>query len=232
MRLMNRPAGAQLTPDLAESRWRRLLLARAGTRLITAATLGSAVFALTMALTAWQVALLAGLDTTTGVVVVWVFIAVWSRTSDETAHLARREDDSRAAAHVLLVSAAVASLVAVGFGLVKAAGEDSWAKIAITALAVVSVALSWAAVQATYTLRYAHRYYGEHGGIDFNEESAPDYRDFAYVAFTIGMTYQVSDTNLTSRSIRRIATEHALLSYLFGTVIVAVMINVVAGLVR
>jgi uncharacterized membrane protein len=197
-----------------------------------AAALGSTVFAFTMALTAWQVALLAGLDTTTGVVVVSVFIAVWNRTSDETAGLARREDDSRAASHVLIVSAAVASLVAVGFGLLKAAGEDSFAKTAITALAVLSVALSWAAVQATYTLRYAHLYYGEHGGIDFNEESAPDYRDFAYVAFTIGMTYQVSDTDLTSRSIRRMATEHALLSYLFGTVIVAVMINVVAGLVR
>ena len=211
---------------------RPLLHARSDVRLIVAAGIGIAVFASTMALSPWQVAVLTGWDTTSAVVVIWVFIATWTKTANDTARLATKEDDSRAAADVLIVSAAVASLVAVGFGLLKAADEHALAKGAMTAVAVVSVALSWAAVQATFTLRYARLYYGEGGGIDFNDDSDPDYRDFAYLALTIGMTYQVSDTDLTSKALRRAATQHALLSYLFGTVIVAMMINVVAGLVR
>jgi uncharacterized membrane protein len=83
-----------------------------------------------------------------------------------------------------------------------------------------------------FTLRYARTYYAEGGGIDFNGDRPPDYRDFGYVAFTIGMTYQVSDTDLTSNSLRRTALRHALLSYLFGIVVVAITINVVAGLLR
>jgi uncharacterized membrane protein len=206
--------------------------ARSDVRLLVAAALGIAVFASTMALSPWQVAVLSGWITTSAVVVIWVFIATWTKTADDTARLATKEDDSRAAADVLIVSAAVASLVAVGFGLLKAADEHAFAKGAMTAVAVVSVALSWAAVQATFMLHYARLYYGDGGGIDFNDEADPDFRDFAYLALTIGMTYQVSDTDLTSKALRRAATWHALLSYLFGTVIVAVMINVVAGLVR
>ena len=88
-------------------------------------------------------------------------------------------------------------------------------------------------VQTVFTLRYARLYYGGFaGGIDFNEDDPPDYRDFSYLAVTIGMTYQVSDTNLGAKAIRRTATRHALLSYLFGTVVVAVMINVVASLLH
>jgi uncharacterized membrane protein len=206
--------------------------ARAGERLVASAAAGAAVFASTMAFTPWQLAVLGGWDAASAVAIIWVFVATGTKTSAETAGMATREDDSRAAADGLIMSAAVASLVAVGFGLLKAAEAHGAAKGIITAIAALSVALAWAAVQATFTLRYARLYYSENGGIDFNEESAPDYRDFAYLAVTIGMTYQVSDTNLTSKSLRRAATQHALLSYLFGTVIVAMMINVVAGLVR
>ena len=70
------------------------------------------------------------------------------------------------------------------------------------------------------------------GGIDYNDDDPPDYRDFAYLALTIGMTYQVSDTDLTARPIRRAALRHALLSFLFGSVIVAVTINIVASLLN
>ena len=84
-----------------------------------------------------------------------------------------------------------------------------------------------------FALRYAHLYYNEPvGGIDFAGEESPDYRDFAYLSFTIGMTFQVSDTAVSARSIRRTITRHALLAYLFGTVIVAILINVTAGLIR
>ena len=167
-------------PD--ETAERPLLHARAGVRLLVAAGLGTVAFASAMAVTPWQVAVLTGWDATSAIVVVWVFIATWTKTSAETARLATKEDDSRAAADVLVVSAAVASLVAVGFGLLKASEAHAFAKGAITAIAVLSVALSWAAVQATFGLRYARLYYSENGGIDFNEDSAPDYRDFAVLA--------------------------------------------------
>jgi uncharacterized membrane protein len=83
-----------------------------------------------------------------------------------------------------------------------------------------------------FTLRYAHLYWSAHDGVDFNQESEPDYHDFAYLAFTIGMTYQVSDTDLTTRVMRRTALRHALLSYIFGAAIIAVTINVVASLAK
>jgi len=75
-------------------------------------------------------------------------------------------------------------------------------------------------------------YIDEDGGIDFNEPDPPTYLDFAYLAFTIGMTFQVSDTDLTHKVIRATALRHALLSYLFGAIIVATTINLVAGLTK
>jgi uncharacterized membrane protein len=102
----------------------------------------------------------------------------------------------------------------------------------MTVLGVLSVVLAWGVVHTVYTLRYADIYYRTGGGIDFNDDPMPDYRDFAYLAFTIGMTYQVSDTSLQTKTIRRTALRHSLLSYLFGTAIIAVMVNIVAGIVR
>jgi uncharacterized membrane protein len=93
------------------------------------------------------------------------------------------------------------------------------------------VALAWACVHTVYALRYARLYYAPPlGGIDFPGDDSPDYRDFVYLAFTIGMAFQVSDTGLSQKRIRRVATRHALLAYLFGAVILAVAINSVAGL--
>ena len=94
----------------------------------------------------------------------------------------------------------------------------------------MSVALAWTSVHTVYVLRYARLYYSPpEGGIDFHGE-APDYVDFAYLALTIGMTFQVSDTDLTASACAASALHHALLSYVFGTVIVAITVNSVAGL--
>ena len=98
---------------------------------------------------------------------------------------------------------------------------------------IFAVVLSWLIVHAVFTLHYAHLYFAEPvGGVDFPETPHPDYRDFAYLAFTIGMTYQVSDTALQDGEFRRTVLRHALLSFLFGAVIVAMTINVLAGFVR
>ncbi len=208
----------------------RFALAR--TRALVALGTGLAAFAVATALGPWQVAVMVGWSTTSAVVVIWTLATVLPLDAVTTAALATREDDSRTLADVLLTSAAVGSLVSMGFALVKASQTRGGAEAAMTALAIVSVVLSWAMVHTVFTLRYAHLYFLEARGIDFGECGAPDYHDFAYVAFTIGMTFQVSDTDLTSKAIRRTALRHALLSYLFGAVIIALAINAVAGLIN
>jgi uncharacterized membrane protein len=87
-------------------------------------------------------------------------------------------------------------------------------------------------VQTLFTLRYAEHYYGGEavGGVNFNQAEPPQYTDFAYLATSLGMTYQVSDTSLENPRIRREALKHSLLSYVFGTVILAATINLVLGL--
>lgn len=166
------------------------------------------------------------------------FLAItWSSvvgcSADETARSATAEDDTRAEAGALVVTSSLMSLGGVVFGLVKATRLSGWREPALTSLSIMVVALSWAVVHTVFMLRYAHEYYSEAGGggIDFGEPERPDYLDFAYLAFTVGMTFQVSDTQITSRTIRRTVLRQSILSYVFGTVIVAVTINVVAGLV-
>ena len=142
------------------------------------------------------------------------------------------EDDSRAAADLVLITASAASLLGVALTLLKASGESGSARALITGIATLSVILSWGAVHTVFMLRYARLYFENGGGIDFNDDQTPNYLDFAYIAFTIGMTYQVSDTAVTVNGIRRTAFRHALLSYVFGTGVVAMLINVVAGLLN
>lgn len=210
----------------------RFALAR--TRALVAFASGLAAFGVATAFTPWQAAVMIGWSVLSAVVVVWTLLAVWSLDGDGTAALATRADESRAVADVLLTFAAIASLVSIGFALVKAAQSKGAPEAVLIALAIVTVVLSWAMVHVIYTLHYAHLYYsdGEGDGIDFNDDPEPDYHDFAYVAFTIGMTFQVSDTDLTAKSIRRAALRHALLSYLFGVVVIAMAINGVAGLLN
>ena len=167
-----------------------------------------------------------------GSFLVWVWWTIRGSDAEETARIAKTEDPSRTLADLVLVSASVASLLGVGFALVKASSQAGAARALITAVAVMTVAVSWSAVHALFTLRYADLYYAADGGIDFHDDRAPDYGDFAYVAFTIGMTYQVSDTDLVSRPIRMTALRHALLSYLFGIAVIAATINVIAGLLH
>lgn len=180
--------------------------------------------------TPWQNAVLIGWCLAALVFTVPVWLKILPADSDTTRQLATVEDDSRVAADVVLVCASVISLVGVAFELLRASDSKGTALLATTALAVLSVVLAWATVQTVFTLRYAHLWWSARAGVDFNEDDDPDYHDFAYLAFTIGMTYQVSDTDLTTKAIRRTALRHALLSYVFGTAIIAVTINVVAGL--
>jgi uncharacterized membrane protein len=161
-----------------------------------------------------------------------VWVAVWPLDAEATKRLAEREDPTRAAADFLLLTAAVASLAAVGVVLVSASHVHGTAQNVRVALGLASVVASWLLVHTVYTLRYAWLYYyvDVDGGVSFNQEAPPRYSDFAYLSFTLGMTFQVSDTDLQNEAFRRTALGQSLLSYLFGAGILATTINLVAGL--
>ncbi len=178
----------------------------------------------------WSVVTLIAFDVGAIVYVVWVWVTIAGSDAAATERIARAEDSSRAAAETVLVGAGAASLVAVAFTLGQAGHSGSPQRGLLTALTLGSVALAWMAVHTVFLLRYARLYYSPPmGGIDFKGER-PNYTDFAYLALTIGMTFQVSDTDIAAKSIRRTALHHALLSYLFGTGIVAVSVSSVAAL--
>jgi uncharacterized membrane protein len=182
----------------------------------------------------WQLSTLIGWNVAAALYVVWVWMSVGFFTPDETREFAMREDESRVSAQLLVLSACVVSLVGVGFDLLKASETDTGrGDLLLISAAVLTVVLSWATVHTVFTLRYAHEYYmSPVGGIDFKSgpDFEPDYLDFAYVAFGIGMTYQVADTDVTRHRLRRTILGHSLLSYLFGAVILAVTINIVAAI--
>lgn len=181
---------------------------------------------------AWPYAPLVGWDAAGLLFVIWVWSAVIAPSSSaQTAAHATREDPGNAATDVIVLIAAVASLAAVGFILIQATSAQGGSQDLLAGAGVGSVALSWFTVHTLFTLKYARLYYsGSHGGVDFNQTTPPRYVDFAYLAFTIGMTFQVSDTDLETPAIRATALRHALLSYLFGAVILATTINLIAGL--
>jgi len=206
---------------------------RAAQRLAIAAPAGIAVLvAALLADGGWAVAATGGWSTTALVFVASIWLHLGRMDATQTAAHARTEDPSRTVADLVLLAASVASLVAVSLTLLEAGRHHGADKVLLIALAFASVALSWTSVHTIYALRYGGLYYSDPGskGIDFPQ--APDYLDFAYLALTIGMTYQVSDTSLAARVMRRTAIRHALLSYLFGAVIVAVAINAVASLLK
>lgn len=173
-------------------------------------------------LTGWAAACL--------VYVVWIWSTVWRMDAHDTRSHATLEDPGRRTVDLVLTLTALASLFAVVWVLVEARSLKGGAQLAVALLAIVSVALSWLLVHTLYTLRYARIYYRQNGGVDFNQDEPPQYSDFAYLSFTLGMTFQVSDTNITTSYIRRTILRHTLLSYVFGTVIVAATVNLVAGL--
>ncbi len=205
----------------------------AGTR-VTWALLGGAVAgAATSLLTQLPAAILLGWDIAVVIYLAWTWGVVAGLDAAITAQLAKREDPSTAVADLVVVGAGTAMLVAVGFALARAGQATGGMRAYLIALGLLSVVLSWLVVHTVFALRYARAYYADPaGGIQFNESEPPNYVDFAYYSFTVGMTFQVSDTAITSRAVRRTTLYHALLSYLFGSVLLGLVINVVATLLK
>lgn len=147
--------------------------------------------------------------------------------SDRIRKLAARQDDGRFLVLAMTAVAAFASIVAIVVELgVKPQHTPQ------LVLAVVTIVLSWCAIHTTFALHYAHEYYsgGDIGGLTFpGNEQAPDYWDFVYFSFVIGMTAQVSDVGITDRMIRRTAIAHGVVSFIFNTALVALMVNIAAS---
>jgi uncharacterized membrane protein len=184
----------------------------------------------------WELAVTGGSDIAALTFLGAVWPIILRADGMNTQQHATREDDTSQQATALLIGASTASLLAVGFVLGLAGRQNGAPRVLLVAFAMLTVTLSWVVINTVYTLRYAHLHYRAPGaGIAFGDAPDPkraDYRDFAYVAFTIGMTYQVSDTTLRGRPLRRTVLTHALISYLFGVIIVAGAINLIAGLIR
>lgn len=209
----------------------RLAVRHARKRFVVMVGVGVVAAVITALAWSWAYAPLIGWAAAAATFSAWVWLVLGRLDPDQTKRHSTTEDPSRALIDGLTLLANVASLAAVVVVLVQAASANGAAKAILAAMAVLSVGLSWLLVQTLYTLRYASLFYTDPvGGIDFNQDDPPAYADFAYLAFTLGMTYQVSDTNLSGRIMRATVLRHSLLSYVFGSVILASTINLVVGL--
>ena len=142
------------------------------------------------------------------------------------------QDEGGMAILVLTVASAGASLGAIVAHLGAVSQQES--RGPYFALAVATILLSWTFIQVIFALHYAHEYYGEGaegGGLQFPADDRPDYWDFVYFAFVIGMTFQVSDVQVTSKLLRRVVVAHGVVSFLFSVAILALLVNVGAGLI-
>lgn len=165
------------------------------------------------------------------VVAITLLLQIWhdilhASTPQTTRILASQDDMDRSLLDIIILLASLASLGAVAILLTS---KDS--SLIIIGFGLASIVISWLTVHALFTVHYAARYFKiPTGGVVFEGSKQPSFYDFAYLAFTIGMTYQVSDTTFTSSEFRRMALGHALLSFVFGTAIIATTINFVASL--
>jgi uncharacterized membrane protein len=166
----------------------------------------------------------------TAAILGWVWPILWSEDSAGTKQLAELESRTRTTDTGVLL-AALMSLGAVVLAIMRSAAEQNAGAAISVILSVLSVVLSWALVNTVFALKYARLYYlDEDGGIDFKQPEPPAYLDFAYLAFTVGMTFAVSDTELTVTPLRRAALVHGVFSFFLATGIFAVAVNLVTNL--
>jgi len=160
----------------------------------------------------------------------------------EITRIAKKQDSSRILIFFVILVASFVSLVAIILLLRELPNPGQRGYYYHIALSIASVGCSWFLIHTIFAFRYAHLYYtckeeeviGKEcrGGLEFPNDKAPDYLDFAYFSFGIGMTFQVSDVQVTSGLIRRLTLLHALIAFLFNTIIVALIINIIAGIIQ
>lgn len=196
------------------------------TRLVVSVAAGAVIGVLVGVLIGAPIGLLVGIASSGTIFVVAGWVTLWHMDAAATRANAQREDFRPVTDEIVVVAVALCGLLGI---VVLLLHSDSQAAAAI---ALAGVFVAWAALHLMYAARYAHLYYlTSAGGIDFNSDQPPSYRDFLYFSYNLGMTYQVSDTNVTSPTIRAVVLRHTLLSYVFGTSVLATTINLVAGAV-
>jgi uncharacterized membrane protein len=201
-------------------RVRPSLLTAIGVVAVTGAALSPMLPAMTTALVAWDLG-----------VVAYVARLSWTMFRTDPEAMRRRAallDEGKWAILALTVGAAIACLAAILLDLASSKGAPGFAGRAV--LAAVTVLLSWTFVHAVFAQHYAHLWYGARGGLEFPGTPDPDAADFVYFSFVVGMTFQVSDVQVTSKTMRRLVVAHGLVSFLFNTVILALSVNLAAGL--
>ncbi len=170
-------------------------------------------------------------------------LTMMARSPEKLRHRAKIEDSSQWAILALMVAATLASLLSIGFVLHDAKQQTGWPATEHIILAGGTILLSWFFAHLLFAIHYAHAYYGDDpddedssdgisvaGGLVFPGEQNPDYWDFLYFSFVVGMTCQVSDVQVTGRIMRRLTLSHGIIAFLFNTMILALSINLVAGL--
>jgi uncharacterized membrane protein len=176
-------------------------------------------------------------------ILLMLWAIIFTTTAAEVRVIAGKQDSSRAIISIFVLCASVVSLFAVVFLMRSLPNPNQPGYPYHVGFAILSVILSWIMIHTIFAIRYTHLYYNllfeermsqkEHkGGLIFPSDDPPDYFDFAYFSFVIGMTWQVSDIQITSKRIRRIVLLHALLSFIYNTVILALTINIISGLIQ
>ncbi|GAB1540216.1 DUF1345 domain-containing protein [Scytonema sp. NUACC21] len=174
--------------------------------------------------------------------IVLMFLMILQATPEKMQLLAKRQYQKRWALMIFVICAACSSLLAIIYMLADTKGLSESFKALHVILAGVTVISSWVLIHTIFALRYAHMYYHRvesransrnesAGGLDFPDEEQPDYWDFLYFSFIIGMTCQVSDVAVRSSSMRRLTLAHSILTFFFNTIILALSINIIAGLI-
>ncbi|WP_030977486.1 DUF1345 domain-containing protein [Streptomyces sp. NRRL S-1824] len=207
----------------------RWLALSAVPRLAGATVVGAVFGSVVGVLTNTPLGILAGIAAAETSFVVAGWIVLWPMDAATTHRHVRSEQFRPVTEELVVVASALCGLV--GIVMLLLVG-DSELSHAAAATALCGVFLAWAALHLMYATRYAYLYYlAPEGGIDFNSDDRPQYSDFLYFSYNLGMTYQVSDTDVSSSTIRAVALRHCLLSYVFGASILATTINLVAGIV-
>ncbi len=174
-------------------------------------------------------------------IIILNWIIIFTSHPREVKQIARLQDSSRTLIFIFIITITVISLGAIIYLLKSTKGLGEVAKNEHILLAITSVVISWWLMHTIFTQRYAHLYYDTGtdvdgktaavGGLQFPGKDEPDYLDFVYFSFVVGMTFQVSDVEISSRRIRRVCLMHAILSFAFNTAILALSINVISGMV-
>jgi len=167
------------------------------------------------------------------------WIVFFAQKPAQIRELSKQEDGSRLYVFSLIVITSFASLVTVLLLMLSQNAKEA-PQIVFIPIAICGMLFSWIMVHTIFGFHYAHLYYGDDTGdstkhaegLEFPGEKKPDYVDFAYFSFVVGMTFQVSDTAVTSRAIRRLVLLHGLISFGLNTFVVALTINLIAGLLK